>query len=258
MVYFRDMADVSCINCSSPVAGSYCSKCGQKAEVLPITWKGLITELSSRWLGADNRITRTFIGLWRNPKKVITDYLEGNRVKYIGPLSYLVVMSFLYVLSFQVFAFNPAEMMDEASRMFRPDQELSDRQLQFLRDYTQIFSKNMRLFVGAIIPFTALSMSIFYRRRNYLQNFLIISYAVSQLLWISIITVAMAAFTGHMFFIEGLTINVLYTMIVVAQMNPQKTLFWTYAKALIVWSVGYLFFMIGISLSTFLYIFISL
>ena len=247
-----------CINCDSPINGNYCSNCGQKAEVLPITWRGLITELSSRWLGADNRIVRTFIGLWRNPKKVINDYLEGNRVKYIGPLSYLVVMSFLYVLSFEVFGFNPAEMMDEASRMFQaPDQKLSEMQLQFLNDYTQMFSKNMRLLVGAIIPFTALAMSIFYRRRNYLQNFLIVSYVVSQLLWISIITVALAATTGHMFFIEGLVINMLYNAIVVGLMNPQKSWVWTYGKALIVWVVGYVLFTIVISLSTFIYIFLS-
>ncbi|MEQ6168412.1 DUF3667 domain-containing protein [Ekhidna sp. MALMAid0563] len=252
------MADKSCINCSSLVTGNYCSNCGQKTEVLPITWKGLITELSSRWLGADNRIIRTFIGLWHNPKKVITDYLEGNRVKYIGPLSYLVVMSFLYVLSFEVFGFNPTEMMDEASRVFQdPDQELSEKQRQFLNDYTQMFSKNMRLLVGAIIPFTALSMSIFYRRRNYLQNFLIVSYALSQLLWISIITVALAATTGYLFFVEGLVINMIYNVIVVGLMNPQKSLAWTYTKALIVWCVGYAFFTITISLSTFIYMFVS-
>ena len=252
------MSNEKCINCASPVIGNYCSNCGQKAEVLPITWKGLITELSSRWLGADNRIVRTFIGLWTNPKRVILEYLDGNRVKYIGPLSYLVVMSFLYVLSFEVFGFNPAKMMDEASRMFQaPDQELSEMQLQFLNDYTQMFSKNMRLLVGAIIPFTALAMSIFYRRRNYLQNFLIVSYAVSQLLWISIITVALAATTGHMFFIEGLVINMLYNAIVVGLTNPQKSWVWTYGKALIVWAVGYSLFTIVISLSTFIYIFLS-
>lgn len=248
------MSNEKCINCASPVIGNYCSTCGQKAEVLPITWKGLITELSSRWLGADNRIVRTFIGLWTNPKRVILEYLEGNRVKYIGPLSYLVVMSFLYVLSFQLFGFTPEEMMNETSRMFQSsDQELSEKQLRFINDYTRMFSKNMRLLVGVIIPFTALSMTIFYKKANYLQNFLIISYAVAQLLWVSIIVVALAAFTNYMFFTEGIVINVIYSVIVLAQINPQKSIFWTYSKALIVWLVGYIFFILVLSIGTFIY-----
>ncbi|WP_420576569.1 DUF3667 domain-containing protein [Ekhidna sp.] len=244
----------TCINCSASVNGNYCIHCGQKTKVLPITWKGLVTELSSRWLGADNRIVRTFIGLWTNPKKVITEYLEGNRVKYIGPLSYLVVMSFLYVLSFQLTGFTPEEMMDETSRMFQsPDQKLSEKQLQFINDYTQLFSKNMRLLVGVIIPFTALAMTIFYKKRNYLQNFLIISYVVAQLLWVSMLAVALAAYTDNLFFTEGLIINIVYSVIILGLMNPQKSLLWTYTKALIVWLVGYIFFILVISVSTFVY-----
>ena len=253
------MNNEKCINCASPVVGNYCSNCGQKAEVLPITWKGLITELSSRWLGADNRIVRTFIGLWARPKKVISEYLEGNRVKYIGPLSYLVVMSFLYVLSFQLTGFTPEEMMNETSRMFQSsDQELSESQQQFINDYTQLFSKNMRLLVGVIIPFTALAMTIFYKRRNYLQNFLIISYVVAQLLWVSMLAVVLAAYTDNLFFTEGLIVNIVYSVIILGLMNPQKSLLWTYTKAFLVWVVGYLLFMLTISISTLIYMITSL
>ncbi len=239
----------TCINCGLEVSSNFCPDCGQKTKVLPITWKGLFSELSSRWLGLDNRLFRTFKGLWIRPHVVVEEYLAGNRVKYIGPLSYLVVMSALYIFSFSIFGVTTEEFLAKTTENFQP-LEQSKTQQEFMTGYMQKMSQNMRLMVASLIPFMALSLIIFYKGRNYLQNFLVISYATSQLLWLSILTVAVLGFTGYSPLSIGFVINLGYFIWLIGKLNPRGGFFWTYFKALLSWVVGYAFFLISVMLIT--------
>lgn len=242
----------TCINCNREVDSNFCPDCGQKTKVLPITWKGLIKELSSRWLGLDNKIARTFTSLWIHPKKVIEGYLEGNRVKYIGPLSYLVVMSALYIFSFSIFGVTTEEFLADTSKSFQPE-EIDQNQQKFMQDTMGAFAQNMRLMVGALIPFMALSLIIFYEKRNYLQNFLVISYLTSQMLWLSILAIAIFAITGYNPQFVGLAINITYYVWVIGSINPQENKFITFFKAFWAWVIGYIFFMIVVGVLSFIY-----
>ena len=117
----------------------------------------MIISISSRWLGMDNRFARTFINLSIRPTLVIEEYLAGNRVKYIGPISYLIVMTALYILSFNVFGITPAEFMQNAAETFgtpelNQNQDIALKQQEFMSTYLSVFSSNMRLMVASIIP----------------------------------------------------------------------------------------------------------
>lgn len=237
------------MNCGNSVESNYCPDCGQKTKVLPITWKGLLSELSSRWLGLDNRLFRTFKGLWIRPHVVVEEYLEGNRVKYIGPLSYLVVMSALYIFSFSIFGVTTEEFLRVTAEGFQPAEQTQTQQ-EFMATYSQRISQNMRLMVASMIPFMSLSLIIFYKRRNFLENFLIISYATSQMLWLSILTLAIFATTGYLEMTFSFILNIGYFAWLIGKLNPQKGKFWTYFKPLIVWIVGYIFFMLSIGFIT--------
>ncbi len=238
-----------CVNCGNNVQSNFCSECGQSTRVLPITWKGLITELSSRWLGMDNRFARTFVNLSVRPARVVIEYLSGNRVKYIGPLSYLVVMSALYLLSFGLFGVSPEEFMDKAVNYFdtvqlNEDPEIAKRQLEFMDAYMRVFSNNMRVLVGAMIPFLAIGLSIFYREKNYLQYFLMATYATTHMLWVSIILLGIFAFTGSPMFIVSLVTSIGYFAWIVGTIHAEGHVIWRYFRALVCWTISYSLFVI--------------
>lgn len=239
----------TCINCDTKVESSFCPNCGQKTQIRPITWKGLFAELSSRWLGMDNRLARTFVNLWRRPDVVIENYLQGNRVRYVGPLSYLVIMSALYIFSFSIFGVSTAEFLQDSSENFQASNQ-SEQQAAFMTDFMGKISDNMRLLVASLIPFMALGLITMYRRRNYLENFLLVSYITSQMLWLSILGLGIFAYAGYNPQVPAFLINVAYFAWVVGKMNPQKSKIWTYLKSIFAWLVGYIYFMLFVMVLT--------
>jgi hypothetical protein len=241
--------NITCVNCGKNVQSNFCPECGQSTKVLPITWKGLITELSSRWLGMDNRFARTFVNLSLRPARVINEYLAGNRVKYIGPLSYLVVMSALYLLSFGLFSVSPEEFMDKAVNYFDTMQldenpEIAKRQLEFMDAYMRIFSNNMRVLVGAMIPFLAMGLAIFYREKNYLEYFLLATYATTHMLWVSIILLGIFAWTGSPLFVVSLVTSIGYFAWIVSTIHAEGNILWRLFRALLCWSISYILFVL--------------
>jgi len=236
----------TCINCQTPITSDYCPNCGQKKDVRPVSWRGLFDEFNAMWWGIDNKLIRTVWGLIVRPATVINAYLDGNRVRYIGPLSYLIVMSAVYILTFEFTGVSPKEFIQMSSEQFQaPPTEVNQK--AFIEDYMQSISDNMRLMAGALIPFLALGMLIFYRKHNYLQNFLIATYATSQLLWLSVLSVIIYATTGWGIQIYLSIPSLIYMIWIFGKLNPQKNRIWTWLKAFFAWVVGYLFFFIIIS-----------
>lgn len=256
------MADAqSCINCGEPVTSNYCANCGQKTKPNPITWKGLFVELTSRWFGTDNRLYRTFSGLTVRPHIIVEEYLKGNRVRYIGPLSYVVLMGFLYVLSFEVLDITPREMFDQTGKELKmpdPTTGNTEKQQQFQQKFMDLYvsalAKNMRLLVGLMIPFFALSLHIFYKQRNYLENILASSYLVSHTIWLSILANILYSFTGELYTVYIFIITVGYYSWVFGKLNPSRFTFWSFIKPFFVWVAGYFFFLIFVILITIFFV----
>lgn len=205
----------------------------------------------------DNRFARTFTQLWVNPKEVIESYLKGNRVRYIGPLAYLIIMSALYILSFDLFGVSIEEYMGTAADSFQTGPR-SQNQQEFMQAYIKTFSDNMRVVVGSMIPFMSLSLLIFYRRRNYLENFLLVSYAIAQAIWLSIFGLALLAITGGTILWVNFLVNMIYACWVFGQLHAQKSKTWTYTKAILSWIVGYIFFTVTISIIAVAVLFITM
>lgn len=109
-----------------------------------------------------------------------------------------------------------------------------------------------------MIPFIALSLTTLYKRHNYLENFLMISYVTGQLLWLSILIIGVHSFTGYNAQFVGIIINSVFITWVIGSMNPQKNIIWRYLKGLLAWFVGYIFFMIAVMLISFVAAFIMI
>ncbi len=81
----------TCLNCDAPLAGSYCSTCGQRARTGRITFPGLTRSLASQVLSFDSRLLHTFRALVRKPGAFIRNFVLGRRVGYARPLPYYLL-----------------------------------------------------------------------------------------------------------------------------------------------------------------------
>lgn len=87
-----------CLNCETPLTGSYCSHCGQK-NIPPRQTLGelLINFIASFW-SFESKFLRTGRLLLFKPGQLARDYNAGKRERYYHPARMYVFISFIYFL----------------------------------------------------------------------------------------------------------------------------------------------------------------
>lgn len=89
---------MNCKNCNAPLQGKFCSDCGQSASVTKLRMTKLIKDLFYSIFQVDKGFFFTFIAMISRPGNAIREYLDGKRVKYYQPISYVLVLSTIYFL----------------------------------------------------------------------------------------------------------------------------------------------------------------
>ena len=84
---------MTCKNCDGNLRTDYlyCPACGGKVIRNRITLKNLWFDIVNRYFNLDNTFVKTFLHLFSKPEKVIEGYLQGQRRKYLNPISYLTI-----------------------------------------------------------------------------------------------------------------------------------------------------------------------
>lgn len=85
-----------CPNCETPLAGTWCFRCGQKWAPLDPAWHDLLHEATHEFLHLDGKIFRTLRLLLFQPGELTAAYLRGHRARYIGALRLYLTMSLIY------------------------------------------------------------------------------------------------------------------------------------------------------------------
>jgi hypothetical protein len=88
----------TCLNCGTPLAGDYCSRCGQRALAAYPPLREVASEAWQELSGYDGRFLRTFRALLARPGQLTVDTLEGRRARYIAPVRLYLVASVFYFL----------------------------------------------------------------------------------------------------------------------------------------------------------------
>lgn len=98
----------SCANCATPLAGQYCSRCGQRARGRLISIWELVRDAVGDLFELDSRLWQTLLPLVFRPGKLTHDYLMGRRARFMPPFRTYLVLS---VVFFLVAFFDPRQQL---------------------------------------------------------------------------------------------------------------------------------------------------
>lgn len=187
-----------CKNCNQVLSDNFCGKCGQSAKVSRVNFYYLIHEVQHSIFHFDKGILYTIKELLLRPSSTIEGYLEGKRMNLSKPFAFVILLGAIYGFIVHFFNFNPdkeliGNLQDSASAKYS---------LEAI-DYAY---RNYSMAVLALIPLSAFSLLVFFRRYKYnYWEYLVISsyiagiqvfvslvfyflYAISQLEWMYSIT----------------------------------------------------------------------
>ncbi len=116
-----------CKNCNTELEAQhkYCHECGAKQIQNRLMPAILVQQVNEQFLSIDNKLLRTFIGLFKAPDIVINSYINGTRKKFIDVLQYFAIA--LTLAGIQVF------LMDS---IFKSEMESSFKVLQSIDSST--------------------------------------------------------------------------------------------------------------------------
>jgi hypothetical protein len=100
---------VSCLDCGTPLAGPFCSECGQQARDPDPTFRELVGEAWDAFASVDGRVLASIRLLLLRPGALTDEYLRGRRTRYLAPLRLYLLCSVAYFLASSVVPDRPKE-----------------------------------------------------------------------------------------------------------------------------------------------------
>ncbi len=86
----------TCANCSAPLAGRYCSSCGQRVDTQAHSLGHFLGEATELLTHADSRVWATLWPLLARPGFLTREYFSGRRARYLQPFRLYLIMSVLF------------------------------------------------------------------------------------------------------------------------------------------------------------------
>lgn len=194
----------TCINCGEEASTQYCGLCGQPMQVPQLKWNVLLDELNQRVLGVDNRFMRTIIDCTIRPGKVVSTFISGNRMKYVSPVGYFLILLTIYITVMSITDINMLSFT-QASENAAIDTD----KMEGINGF--IFS-NFRMISLALMPLVILSIYLLFKNKgyNYIQTAVLVLYSQAHTLVLVLVMIGVHLFTGWNYGELTLYISFLY------------------------------------------------
>ena len=103
-----------CLKCNSELNGTYCSNCGQPAELKRINKQYILDEIGSV-LNFDTGIFYTIRELLLRPGITIREFLSEDRNRLVKPIIFIIISSLIYTILKQLLLFEDGYIDYEGS-----------------------------------------------------------------------------------------------------------------------------------------------
>lgn len=170
----------------------YCCQCGGKVIRNRLTLKNLFHHVNETFFNFDNKLLRTFIGLFNKPEDVIVGYINGTRKKHVDVIAYFALAISLSGL--QLFVLSRLDI--DMSGAWDTGTEVGKQQQAFIEAIYKFTSEYQSLVMMLHIPFYALLAKLVfrkYKRFNYTELLVVFLYTQAH---ISIASVLFLPFVG--------------------------------------------------------------
>lgn len=244
----------NCINCNKEALTQYCGDCGQPQNVQRLNWRSLYEDFSSKWIGLDTLYGRTFIGMWVNPGQTIRTFLAGNRVKFLGPVSYYLITTALLVLLMALIDVNAEDFL-KASQQAVPqaagaDAEAIERAAKLSEKANRLIGGMFRFMSILAAPSFALVFGWFYKKvkLTFLERMSVYAFIAGHVFYFTILQTILFKISGNTYVYYLFIFIALYASYAIASFYSVKPTFGAYLKSLSSYIVSMLLFMIVFSL----------
>lgn len=90
--------ETNCLNCETPLTGTYCSSCGQKANLHKDSFWHMAGHFIGDYFHYDNKFWTTIKSLFKRPGEATLEYMDGKRAKYLNPIQLYIFVVTIFVL----------------------------------------------------------------------------------------------------------------------------------------------------------------
>jgi len=172
----------NCKNCNEPIAGNFCSHCGQK-KYKRIDKKYIWDEIQYSVLHTNKGLFYSIKSILKNPGKTAREFVESNRVNHYKPILLAFVLSGIATfITYKVLGFT------EIMAAFYKERNIGAKATA---DILAFFSSYTTLIMLSLIPFFALTTKIAFKKwgHNYYEHIVMNAYILSYYTLISIIII---------------------------------------------------------------------
>ena len=85
-------AETLCRSCGDALGGAFCAGCGQRHVTGRLTIGGVWEEVLQQVAVVDRGLWYTVVALTRDPGRTIRRYLDGERRRFVGPITDLSIL----------------------------------------------------------------------------------------------------------------------------------------------------------------------
>lgn len=95
----NDLIGAACLNCGTPLAGPFCSECGQRDLPAEPPVGELASEAWGEFVSIDGKVAATLLRLFLRPGALTREYLTGRRARFLPPLRLYLLCSVAFFLA---------------------------------------------------------------------------------------------------------------------------------------------------------------
>lgn len=185
---------ITCKNCSTEFNGKFCPECGQKSATRRITMGQVGQDLRGQLVHINRGFLYTIFELTKRPGHSIREYLEGQRVRHVRPIKFMIWASAISFLIYQLLDFQERMIQQLEMELGQPKQ--SEQMGQKIGAF---LSSHPSLILLCTVPSIAFIAWLLFRKRkyNYAEYFTLNAYLMGQLSVLSILISLVYYFMDH-------------------------------------------------------------
>ncbi len=197
-----------CKVCQTHYTGNFCPSCGQKYIEKRFNMRDSVAHLFGVVFNFDRGLWPTIVGLFKNPGKVIRDYLNGATAPYFHPFRFLFLL-----LTVQVFIMISTDMVEFVQQNFAKDfgsKPVPDG----LKGAMTFINSYMHMLIAMSMPIVAAGSWLFFRKAgyHYAEHLIISCFAYGQTIFISLLLMPLYFLSIEIYLVVSL-LNLLIALI---------------------------------------------